>query len=97
VMYTAEDADFGKYLGPGSRCIRQSPGFARKGFEAADSIPSAGCYKVICKGDDDDRQVYIRFEGPDIEIPCPSGALIQLDTVKGEHQNTPKVLSTCAV
>ena len=72
-------------LGPcaGSRCILQSPGFSREGFEMISVRPSAGCYKTLCKGEDGNRQLYVEFEGSGVQVPCPSGALIDLNSIEG--------------
>lgn len=68
----------------GSRCILQSAGFSREGFEETiNTNASAGCYKTLCKGAEDDRQLYIEFEGPGIQVPCPSGAYVDLSQIEG--------------
>ena len=86
VLFVGSEADYGKYLGPGSRCLMQSPGFARNGFSSDSRHPTAGCYHAVCKGDEHNRQLYIRFEGPDVDVPCPSGEYLRLDGIDGMEQ-----------
>eukprot|EP00892_Ulva_mutabilis_P007549 jgi/Ulvmu1/5166/UM021_0183.1 len=83
LTFTESEGNYGKYLGPGSRCIMQSPGFSRNGFASNSKRPSGGCYHTRCKGEEGSRQLYVRFEGPDLDVACPSGSYVDLSLVKG--------------
>lgn len=96
LTFTESEADYGKYLGPGSRCLMQSPGFARNGFSNSDRRPTAGCYHTLCKGEEGHRHLYVHFEGPDVDVACPSGEYVDLDSVEGVCQVATPVSQPCS-
>lgn len=40
---------------------------------------------MICKGEEAKRELYVHFEGPNVDIVCPSGSYLDLGAVKGEE------------
>jgi hypothetical protein len=46
-------------------------------------MSSAGCYKTFCMGEKSNRELYIEFEGPGVQVPCPSGAYLDLHKIPG--------------
>lgn len=83
--YPENDASFGRYFGPGSRCIQESARFARVGFLTTEGAPkaSAACYKMVCRGPPEARELYVLLEGRGVELRCPTATLIDLAAVPG--------------
>lgn len=71
----------GWYKGPFSRCIQESAGFGRNGFQYTDRTKlNAQCYQMMCM----DGQLWIVIEGQ--QLPCPSGGYVELDYYPGGLQ-----------
>lgn len=69
----------GWYKGPFSRCIQESPGFGRNGYQYTDKTRvNAQCYKMLCMAD----QLWVIIDAH--QLLCPSGGYLELDTYPGK-------------
>lgn len=70
----------GWYKGPFSRCIQESAGFGRNGFQYDVNKVNAQCYKMQCMA----GKLWVMIDGQ--SLLCPSGGYVELDTYPGTWQ-----------
>ena len=89
-------ANFGRYYGPSSRCLQESPDFGRAGapnlgrdYERSGQEPAAACYEMHCRGQPGQRQLYVSLKGRNVEFACPTGGMVDLGSEPGASQHAP--------
>lgn len=79
----------GWYKGPFSRCIQESPGFGRNGYQYTDKTQvNAQCYEMVCMA----GQLWVVVDQQ--QLLCPSGGYLEFDTYPGKLPHWLGVLSS---